>query len=98
MRAFLVVEDEVARESPVELGYGFVAFDVEVFLFDGAPEPVKEDVVQGVEFQVGNVKAAALSIRMRSPPSTTFDNISEGVDNGLHRRCADKVAQISVPA
>ena len=52
MRPFLVVEDEVVRESPVELGYGFVAFEVEVFVFEGAPEAFNEDVVQGTAASV----------------------------------------------
>ena len=38
------MEDEVARQSPVELGYGFVAFKVEVFVFE---EAFNEDVVHG---------------------------------------------------
>ena len=44
--AFLIIEAEVVGQSPMEAWDGLVGFEVEVFVFDGAPEAFDEYVVQ----------------------------------------------------
>ncbi len=37
VRTFVIVEMEVVEQAEVEFKYGGVGFDVDVFVFDGAP-------------------------------------------------------------
>ena len=47
MRPFLIIEEEVVGQPQEEPGYGVVGVEVEVFVFDGAPEAFDEHIVQG---------------------------------------------------
>ena len=46
MRPFLIIEEEVVGQSPVEVCNRVVGLDVEVLVFDRAPEAFDEDVVE----------------------------------------------------
>ena len=47
VRSVLVIEEEVVDQSLDQKGDGVVGFEVEVFVFDRAPEAFNEHVVQG---------------------------------------------------
>jgi len=46
MQTLSIVEPEISAQADDGLGHGFVIFDVDVFVFDAAPEPFNEDVIQ----------------------------------------------------
>ena len=50
--ALLIIEEEVVGQSPIEVGDGLVGLEIEVFVFDGAPEAFDEYVVQSPPFAV----------------------------------------------
>jgi hypothetical protein len=43
----LVIELEVVGQPGFESRYGLVCFEVEVFIFNGTPEPLNEDIIEG---------------------------------------------------
>lgn len=47
MRVLFVVEMEVALEAVLELRRCFVGVQVDVLVFEGAPESLDEDIVEG---------------------------------------------------
>ena len=47
MRTFIVVELKVALQALFQLRHRGILVQVDVFIFDGAPEPLHEDIVQG---------------------------------------------------
>ena len=42
----IIIEEEVFLQPSLESGYRFIVLDVEVFIFDTAPEALDEDIVE----------------------------------------------------
>jgi len=52
MEALVVVEVEVARQAVARLFRAVIVEAIDLLIFDGAPEPLGKDVVQGAAFPV----------------------------------------------
>ena len=50
--AFLIIEEEVVGQSPIEEWDGLIGVEIDVFVFDGAPESFYEYVVERPTFAV----------------------------------------------
>ena len=52
MGSFLIIEGEIAIETPKEQGNGLVLLEINIFILDGSPEALIKNIIKGAPFAV----------------------------------------------